>query len=617
MEPTGKESQEGRFNMPSPAVKEPGVGRNLRMRVRNSIALLGFALCAAAILPGGSAAPPSGVSDKEPTVDGRPLFDSWPQKGQQQPDATIIFTGQTYGFLQPCGCSRPQKGGLERRMHFINILKSKGWPVAGVDLGDVYPDKAAIKDQALLRYKTSMQALKEMGYIAVGVGKTEFMAEIDKVIGEYALQGPNPPYLLAGNLMGVVQGKPVSRKEAFQAAGVNRPFIDAAEVAKVGSIAIGVAGLVGKSVAEEMEKAKWDPNVTFQKIQGQVNNAQALKEAVNSLNAAKSQLNVLIYQGSAEEAAALAKDWPQFPIILCRSEESELPSMPEKIGGGKTLLIKVGDKGRHVGVLGIFRKNGGFDFHYQLVPLDEYYITPGTEAEVHQKNKVLALLERYTQTLRDSKTVNNKTFLEDFPKVSHRAQVAEPNLDLSYVGSDTCKACHAAEFAVWAKSQHANAYNTLARVAKRPSLRNYDPECIVCHTVGFEYQTGYVDEKKTPELKNVGCENCHGPGSGHAANPKAGNLLPLLSPWKKKGRAGLPADLIKKMAETPLTDRGKIRVDPADQLMINLTGATCGKCHDPDNDPHFDFYTYWPKINHSGMAPPGGWPSEPPKKPNK
>ena len=63
------------------------------------------------------------------------------------------------------------------------------------------------------------------------------------------------------------------------------------------------------------------------------------------------------------------------------------------------------------------------------------------------------------------------------------------------------------------------------------------------------------------------------------------------------------------MAETKLEDRGKIAIQPADQLMINLVSGMCAKCHDPDNDPHFDFPTYWPKVNHSGLAPPGGWPA--------
>ena len=61
-------------------------------------------------------------------------------------------------------------------------------------------------------------------------------------------------------------------------------------------------------------------------------------------------------------------------------------------------------------------------------------------------------------------------------------------------------------------------------------------------------------------------------------------------------------------------ERGKIAIKPAEQVIINSAARVCAHCHDPENDPHFDFPTYWPKVNHSGMAPPGGLPAVPTKK---
>src|SRR5262245_58717521 len=61
--------------------------------------------------------------------------------GWTKPDLVLVLSGQQHGYLLPCGCSRPQYGGLERRHNLIQILKDRGWPVTAVDLGDIPQDK--------------------------------------------------------------------------------------------------------------------------------------------------------------------------------------------------------------------------------------------------------------------------------------------------------------------------------------------------------------------------------------------------------------------------------------------------------------------------------------------
>src|SRR5437868_6306161 len=76
---------------------------------------------------------------KVPQIGGQAIFAGWP--AGVKPDAVVMLTGQTFGYVQPCGCTRPQKGGIERRANFVKSLKDKGWPGAAGDLGDVYPGR--------------------------------------------------------------------------------------------------------------------------------------------------------------------------------------------------------------------------------------------------------------------------------------------------------------------------------------------------------------------------------------------------------------------------------------------------------------------------------------------
>ena len=64
---------------------------------------------------------------------------------------------------------------------------------------------------------------------------------------------------------------------------------------------------------------------------------------------------------------------------------------------------------------------------------------------------------------------------------------------------------------------HAKAYQTLANINQQ-----YDPECIVCHVVGLNFKTGFVSESSPTDLRDVGCEVCHGPASKHVASQLSG-----------------------------------------------------------------------------------------------
>jgi nitrate/TMAO reductase-like tetraheme cytochrome c subunit len=90
------------------------------------------------------------------------------------------------------------------------------------------------------------------------------------------------------------------------------------------------------------------------------------------------------------------------------------------------------------------------------------------------------------------------------------AAAAEP----SFAGNKACKICHLKVHKSWAATLHAAAFSKL----KAEEQKN--AECVGCHTVGFGKPSGYTVAEANPELQNVGCEDCHGPGSDHIARMK-------------------------------------------------------------------------------------------------
>src|SRR5581483_4462895 len=110
----------------------------------------------------------------------------WPR-----PDLVLLVSGQMHGYIDPCGCSAPQYGGLVRRYNLVELLKQKGWPVVGLDLGEL-PQTTGLPRQALLKHQLTMSALDLMGYRAVGIGKSELSLQLTDVLSYYSANHEKP-----------------------------------------------------------------------------------------------------------------------------------------------------------------------------------------------------------------------------------------------------------------------------------------------------------------------------------------------------------------------------------------------------------------------------------------
>jgi uncharacterized protein YxeA len=82
-----------------------------------------------------------------------------------------------------------------------------------------------------------------------------------------------------------------------------------------------------------------------------------------------------------------------------------------------------------------------------------------------------------------------------------------------YISDKKCYFCHKPETRKHINSTHANSFKSLV-----DNGQDKNPKCLPCHTTGYGKPGGFVDVKSTPDMKDVGCQACHGPGSLHIEN---------------------------------------------------------------------------------------------------
>ena len=90
---------------------------------------------------------------------------------------------------------------------------------------------------------------------------------------------------------------------------------------------------------------------------------------------------------------------------------------------------------------------------------------------------------------------------------------AGPSEKAEYVGVKKCKMCHPNQYKTYQEQGHATAWDKLSAEEKK------NPDCAKCHVTGFGKAGGFSDDTTTPEMVNVQCESCHGPGSEHIKAP--------------------------------------------------------------------------------------------------
>jgi len=85
-------------------------------------------------------------------------------------DAYLLHTGDTHSFLEVCGCSEGQLGGVARRATLVERQRAGGEPLLLVDAGGFVEGEEALDH---LRVETYARAMVQLGYGAVNLAGSD------------------------------------------------------------------------------------------------------------------------------------------------------------------------------------------------------------------------------------------------------------------------------------------------------------------------------------------------------------------------------------------------------------------------------------------------------------
>ncbi len=387
-------------------------------------------------------------------------------KAPSGPAIHVIFTGEENGYLEPCGCSEVQLGGLPRRHSLINLLRKDDNNGIILSLGDI-PGKVGRQDE--IKMETTLKAFEQMGYTAHNIGEKDISMGID-LLG----------YLSQISSVNFVSSNIVNLNPQILKI---EPYIIKEIKTKETTLKVGILGIVSPGLIDDV----------YQEIEV-VDPIVSLKPLLNKLSD-KTDLLILLSHAEIEDSIKIAEIYPEFDLIISGHGIDEPVLHLAKVKN--TYVIPVGEKGKYLGTITIppefSRRNGDRSSNSFLPPAEIISLDKRFEDSPEMK----ILLKTYQQRLMDEELLA-QVFKTDLPS------------NLTFIGNDDCAVCHNKIFRHWEGTSHATAYETLVKAE-----HEYDPECIECHVTGLNYFTGFETIESTPGLRGVGCESCHGPGSNH------------------------------------------------------------------------------------------------------
>jgi len=469
----------------------------------------------------------------------------------------LFYTSNRQGEVDPCGCSLNQLGGLARLDAYLAANRPAKEPTLFVDAGDTFFSALKLnpsrRETEEARARTVAKAYRLMKVNAFSPGEMDFAGGLDFL---------NELRTLSGTVF-------ITSNLKMKATG--RPLFEESHVFNVGGARVGVVGLASADAFRDVKDVEVLPPI------------DSLQRVVKSLRGEGVTSIVLL----SHLGLTLDRELAQLGVVdvIVGSHSLDVLSKPEAFG--TTVIVQPQNQGQQIGQLEMM-KSAVLPSH-QLVDLTKVW---------DGENEVATLMKGHKDQIRE---IALKGAPVSVPSTTERPFVAHPQ---------HCRTCHQKQYDFWATTKHSSAY--LVLFAKN---EHFNPECIGCHSLGFQEPGGYESiarpiELTTPEKK------------GKLKEPFVESLMkkvfgkelakgPLDSRLQPARHAKLHKNYAAEIAK--LEEQGKIsrlnigvqcehchgnrngHPDPAVNTVKKVQESSCRKCHTPPNANPFDPATF-PKV---------------------
>jgi Cytochrome c554 and c-prime len=368
----------------------------------------------------------------------------------------LVVSGDTAGWIVPCGCTTNQSGGLPRRATCVHEL-AREHDLLVLDAGGA---PGGTSPYQRVKFEAILAGEAKMGVASHNIGAAEAAFGAEEL---RKLAAPTKTPFLSTNLRDA-DGKPIA---------------EGIRVVTLQGQRFAIVGVLSPKLTPTSLRAE-DPR-------------EAILKATGALSSKGAQLIVLAYVPE-DELRALARSLPEADFVIGGPTGQSVP--PEK--NGPTWLASATNKGKF---LATFVMNPGDPrptWKGEVVEL-----TPRFADDAEQ----LAVVQDYLQEL------GRRDFTAAETGLAPELPAALPK-GYRIAGTERCIECHRADGATWSKTGHAHAWQTLL-----PKGSQVDAACQQCHTTGFGLPGGFTSVSRSPTTTAVGCESCHGPSHDHAADP--------------------------------------------------------------------------------------------------